>query len=120
MVFERVRNSIQSALRSKSPLIAAIYDAAYEYKKRWSRRGFQCRLTDAILFQPIREKFSKRLKLVLTGGAPLTAECSTFIKQYLNVDLTLVYAATECAASCLSAFDKFDDGNTVSGFLSKR
>lgn len=117
LVFERVRSSIQNAIRDKSPLAASVYDFAYEYKKRWSRRGFKCRLTDAVLFRPIREKFSKRLKLVLTGGAPLTSESSVFIKQFLGVDLTLVYAATECSATCLSSFNKFDDGNTVSGLL---
>ena len=113
LVFERVRSSIQNAIRDKSPLAAQVYDFAYEYKKRWSRRGFQCRLTDAVFFRPIRAKFSNRLKLVLTGGAPLTAESSVFIKMFLDVDLMLAYAATECAASCLSGYSKFDDGNTV-------
>lgn len=71
LVFERVQGNIQTMLRSKSPLIAGIYNWAYEYKKKWSLRGFKCRMMDKIFFKMITDKFGGNLKMVLTGGAPL-------------------------------------------------
>ena len=51
LIFERVQNRIQTLLRSKSLYISSVYTFAYEYKKKWSERGYHCPLTDAIFFK---------------------------------------------------------------------
>lgn len=113
LVFERLRSQLQTMM-SRSSLAVAVYRFAYEYKRYWSKRGYECRLTDALLFGHIRRAFGGRLKYLLTGGAPLLHESSTFLKQVLGVSLTVVYGSTEVGAICLSSFDKFDDADTVS------
>ena len=113
LVFERLRNQLQTMM-SRSSLAVAIYRFAYEYKRYWSKRGYECRLTDAMFFGFIRKAFGGRLKYLLTGGAPLLHESATFLKQVLGVQLSIVYGSTEVGAIGLSSFDKFDDAYTVS------
>ena len=109
---EQTRNSIQSSIK-KSPCWAAVYDFAYEYKKSWAKRGFRCRLLDALLFRPIKKRFSERLEFIFTGGNPLRPESCTFLKLYLGAKLTIVYGSTEAFGCAMSTFDQFDDANTV-------
>lgn len=114
LIFERVQGKIQTLLRSKSLYIAGIYNFAYEYKKKWSGRGYPCRLTDAIFFKFIQNQFGGNLKLIIAGGAPLMLETQIFIKLYLNVKLVLGYASTELTGNgSISIFDQFDHANTV-------
>lgn len=114
LIFERVQSRIQQLLVNKSAYVAGIYNFAYEYKKRWSARGFKCNLIDAIFFKYIQNQFGGKLKLVVAGGAPLMLETQIFIKLYLNVQLILGYSSTECTANgAVSAFDNFDHANTA-------
>lgn len=89
LVFERIQSGIQTLLRNKSPYLAGIYNFAYEYKKRWGRRGYRCRMMNALLFKHIKEQFGGKLKLVVAGGAAMTLETQMFIKLYLDIPLVL-------------------------------
>lgn len=89
LIFERVQNRIQTLLKNKSVYIAGVYNFAYEYKKRWGRRGYPCRMMNALFFKRIKEQFGGKLKLVVAGGAPITLETQMFIKLYLDVQLVL-------------------------------
>lgn len=85
---------ITTSLRNQSVYVAAVYDFAYEYKKRWTSRRFRCRLMDALLFNRLKNQFSKRLNHLFTGGAPLRLETGIFLKLHLNVELGIGYGAT--------------------------
>lgn len=89
LIFERAQSGIQTKLRTISPYLAGIYNFAYEYKKRWGRRGYPCRMMNALFFNRIKQQFGGKLKLVVAGGAAMTLETQMFVKLYLNVPLVL-------------------------------
>ena len=89
LIFERVQNRILTLLKNKSPYLAGIYNFAYEYKKRWGKRGYRTPMINAIFFKYIKQQFGGKLKLVVAGGAPITLETQVFIKLYLDVQLVL-------------------------------
>ena len=69
---------------------------------------------DDLLFNPVKNRLSKRLAHIFTGGAPLHPETGTFLKLYLNVNLRLGYGATETMGAAGGQFSQFDHDNTVS------
>lgn len=113
-LLEQVRSSIEASLRNDSTYQAALYDFAFEYRHKWSQRGYRCRLTDTLLFNRIKSRYSGQLKVIFTGGAPLRKATAVFIKHYLNTKLLNVYASTESIAMSMGAYDQFDDEFTVS------
>ena len=113
-MLEHFRSLIETSIKSKPPYLKAIYDFAYEYKKKWTKRRFKCRLMDALLFRPVKNEFSKRLEIIFSGGAPVRLETGTFLKLYLDTKLTLGYGSSETMGVAISTFDQFDHAETVS------
>lgn len=101
--------------RNGPPILAAIYDFAFEYKKWWAKRCFRCPLVDVLFFQSIKNEFSETLKLV-SAGAPLRSETNEFLRIYLDLNVTIEYGATIRAA--ISTFKRFDyDNEAVRSFF---
>ena len=69
---------------------------------------------DALLFNPIKKKFSRKLKLIYAGGAPLLPETGIFLRMYLSANLTIGYGTTETMAVASTTYGQFDRGNKVS------
>lgn len=127
LVFERIKSGIQTVIKNKHPLVEIIYKFVYEYKIRWTGKGYKCLLVDKIFFKPIQQQFGGNLKCgnllkkflifsnflkcilfckkVITGGAPLNLDTSIFLREVFNVKLLLVYASTECSSGCLTTYD---------------
>lgn len=102
----------------RSSFCPAIYEFAYEYKKKWTERGFRCRILDALLFNRLKRPFSRHLELIYTAGAPLLPETGLFLRLHLNANLTLAYGSTETTGGiALATYDQFDRGNTVKYLL---
>ena len=71
---------------------------------------------DALLFNPIKKRFSKNLELIFTGGAPLLPSTGVFLRMYLSSEMTFCYGTTETLAAALGTYDQFDHGNAVRVF----
>lgn len=112
-----IRNSIETSIRNGPIYLQAIHEFAYSYAKMWARRGFRCRLMDALVFKPVKNRYSKRLEVVFTGGAPVLHETCTFFQIYFDAKVTLGYGSSECMAHCVSSFDRFDDTDAVSSLF---
>ena len=117
---EHIRRSIETSISSRCPYLAAIYVLAYEYKKRWTKRRFRCRLMDALLFQPVKNRFSNQLKSIFVGGAATRLATMNFLKLHLNVNVTEEYGATESLGVAVATFDQFDNDSETVSFLSIR
>lgn len=102
---------IETSTRNKSAYLSALYDFAFEYKKKWVKRRFICRLIDVLFFKSIKNEFSKKLETITSGGAPIRPKTLTFLKLYLNINITLAYGATESMRAAISTFGLFDDDN---------
>jgi len=103
-IFERVHAGIISKLAAKPRPLAALFRLAV--KTGWRHflyRQGRCSWSALLLFRPlldllagkqVREKLGGRLRVVITGGAPLSAEISQF---FLGLGLPLIqgYGLTE-------------------------
>jgi len=61
---------------------------------------------DKLLFNKIQEKFGGKLKCMVSGGAPLSAETQEFLSVVLNVAVMQGYGLTEtCAGGTITSWD---------------
>lgn len=103
-IFERIYNGIMAKLSAGPKPVAALFRSAVDIGWRtflhrqgrgpWSIPLLAHPLLDALVARKIREKLGGRLRIIVTGGAPLSAEMSKF---FLGLGLPLFqgYGLTE-------------------------
>ncbi|XP_010507915.1 PREDICTED: long chain acyl-CoA synthetase 1-like [Camelina sativa] len=83
-VFERIHEGIQKALQELNPRRRLIFYALYKYKLAWMNRGYShskaSRVADFIAFKKIKNQLGGRIRLLVSGGAPLSPEIEEFLR----------------------------------------
>lgn len=84
-----------------------IFKFAYNYKSAWYRRGYKTPLLDKVIFKKVAKLMGGRVRLMITGGAPLSADTHEQIRLCLCVDMCQGYGLTETTASA-TVMDAWD------------
>ncbi len=103
-IFERVYNRIQEQLEHKSPLARKLFNLAVEVgwlrfehqqgRASWSPKLLLWPLLDRLVGRKIRERLGGRLRLAVSGGAPLSLDVA---RVFIGLGLTISqgYGMTE-------------------------
>lgn len=103
-IFERIHGSITSMLTAKPKIISSLFHQAVETgwyiflhqqgRGRWSLSQLAWPLLDRLAATKVRDKLGGRLRVIISGGAPLSAEISKF---FIGLGLPLYqgYGLTE-------------------------
>lgn len=110
-VFEKVHEGIKAALQDLRPRRRKIFDILYKYKLAWMNFGFKQKyaspLADLLAFRKVKDRLGGRVRLVVSGGAPLSAEVEEFLRVTCCAYVVQGYGLTE--TSGLSALCFPDD-----------
>ena len=87
---------IRAKISSKGARFEQFFEYCYRYKRYWLDRGFDTPLLNAVIFKKLRDATGGKIKLVVSGGAPLAADVQDFLRVCL-FDLALSYGLTESA-----------------------
>lgn len=117
-VFERIYNGVQDQIKKGGLLKHWIFQYAYNRKLWYMRGGWKQNqasvLSDLLVFNKIKAKLGGRIRLIVTGGAPIPAHVEEFLKVTMCAPLVQGYGLTEtCAASFISFPHDFDQSFTV-------
>ena len=86
---------------NKSAIKKAMFNAAIAFKTRelnnWIIRNIS--FVDNIVFKKIRDGFGGRVKLMITGSAPLAENVLTFVRCAMGCMVIEGYGQTECVAA---------------------
>lgn len=107
LILDRISKGINDKINSGSALQKVIFKFAYGYKCKWDRRGFTTPLLDRIIFKKVAKLMGGRVRLMISGGAPLSADTHEQIRLCLCVDMTQGYGLTETTASA-AVMDRWD------------
>lgn len=118
-VVERIYDGVQAKLKSASPLRRFLFSAFFNWKRFFMRLGYKAHeaswLGDKLVFEKIREAVvGHRIRLILAGGAPLSASVEEFMRVALCVPVLQGYGLTETfAASFIGLPHRIDHVGTV-------
>lgn len=107
LVLDRLSKGINEKVKKSGPFRQAIFHFAYQYKLKWTKRGYETPLFDKYIFGAARQVLGGRVRLVLSGGAPLSPDTHTQVKLCLCVTVTQGYGLTE-TCSCATVMDTHD------------
>eukprot|EP00742_Colponemidia_sp_Colp-10_P013189 GILJ01014887.1.p1 GENE.GILJ01014887.1~~GILJ01014887.1.p1 ORF type:complete len:655 (-),score=112.62 GILJ01014887.1:81-2045(-) len=100
-VFDRFKNEVLKAVASQGIMKKSAFELFRATKLVTVRRGmFKHLFLDRLIFNQISAKFGGRIRLILSGAAPLSPETADFFRVVFSCPVIEGYGATECGASC--------------------
>lgn len=107
-VFERVHDGIKKALEELNPVRRKIFDILYRYKLSWMNSGYKQKnaspLSDLLAFRKIKARLGGRVRLILSGGAPLSSEVEEFLRVTCCAFVVTGYGLTETCGPATLGF----------------
>jgi long-chain acyl-CoA synthetase len=104
-VFDTLRKAVEeivSDTRKTSNVNRFIFRTAYAAKLDAVRNRRDTPLFNFLVFNKLKQQLGGRVKVVLSGGAPLNAETQEFMRVCFDTSVVQGYGLTEtCAALCL-------------------
>lgn len=107
LIMDRISKGINDRVNNGSPLQKVIFKFAYNYKSKWTRRGYTTPLLDLLVFKKIAKLMGGKVRVLISGGAPLSADTHEQIRLCLCVDLCQGYGLTETTAGA-TVMDPWD------------
>lgn len=99
LVLERIYKSILDTMHRKGWAAEELFDYFMKYKMKWQDRGFDTPILNKTVFRVIRYFLGGRVKLMLSGGAPLSPDTHSLTRTCLCVPLMQGYGLTETSSS---------------------
>ncbi|CAA2992021.1 long chain acyl- synthetase 9, chloroplastic [Olea europaea subsp. europaea] len=111
-ILDRVRDGVRKKVDSTGGLAKTLFDLAYSRRLSaingswFGAWGLERLLWNFLVFRKIREILGGRIRFILCGGAPLSAETQRFINICLGAPIGQGYGLTEtCAGGTFSEYD---------------
>ncbi|NXN95391.1 ACSL5 ligase, partial [Rhinopomastus cyanomelas] len=99
-LLNRVYDKIQSG--AKSPMKSYLLNFAVMMKTSEIRQGIirNDSIWDTLIFKKVQKTMGGRVRIMVTGAAPISASVLTFLRAALGCQIFEAYGQTECAAGC--------------------
>uniref|UniRef100_A0A1B6E8J8 long-chain-fatty-acid--CoA ligase n=1 Tax=Clastoptera arizonana TaxID=38151 RepID=A0A1B6E8J8_9HEMI len=107
LILDRIYKGVNEKISRASPFKRALFNFAFNYKRNWMKRGFSTPLIDKLVFAQTRQLLGGRVRLILSGGAPLSPDTHELIKVCLCEKVIQGYGLTE-TCSCATVMDSCD------------
>jgi len=107
-ISERIRKAVMAGVAEMNPFRRVLFNFAYKYKLHHKKRNMPTPLFDKFLFSKTKMLLGGRLRVFISGGAPLDVKTQRFINIALCTDVSAGYGLTETTAGA-TLQDMFDN-----------
>ncbi|XP_047149058.1 probable CoA ligase CCL6 [Vigna umbellata] len=106
-VYDRICAGIKSRLASAGVLRSTLFQYAYNYKLKYMEKGLPqhkaAPLFDRLVFDKTKQALGGRVRILLSGAAPLPRHVEEFMRVTSGSTLSQGYGLTESCGGCLTA-----------------
>jgi len=110
LILDRIYKGINENVRKKGEFTENLFNFCVKYKMAATARGEVTPIMDRLIFKSVRQLIGGRVRLLLSGGAPLSPETHDYIRTCMGCPLLQGYGLTETSA-CASLM-QLDDQST--------
>lgn len=113
-LFSRMYDKVMQGVNTKGGISKYLFDFAYSSKSKSLDEGINPSgsFWDGLVFSKIREKFGGRLRLIVSGAAPITREVYQFLQIAFSCTVLQGYGLTEtCATGSMTLRDNINPGH---------
>jgi len=100
LVIDRIYKGIHENIGKKGPFFKKLLRFCYQYKSYYRQLGYSTPIMDKLIFRNMRSLVGGRIRLLLSGGAPLSPDTHDYVRCALSLPLVQGYGLTESCACC--------------------
>ncbi|KAJ2057119.1 medium-chain fatty acid-CoA ligase faa2 [Coemansia sp. S2] len=112
-IFNRIQDKVLASVKVKGGLQLSLFQYAFSTKKGNLSRGQVSHwLWDRVVFKPLRDKFGGRLRLIVSGSAPISPETLEFLRCCFSCNVIEGYGLSETVGpTSVTLIDDIEPGN---------
>lgn len=111
LILDRIYKGIHENVRKKGEFTEKLFDYCVRYKMAAAERGETTPIMDRLIFKAVRMLIGGKVRVMLTGGAPLAPETHDYIRTCMGCPVLQGYGLTEtCACATLMQLDEHSTG----------
>jgi len=114
LVIDRIYKGIKENVSKQGPFMEKLLSFCYKYKSYYRQKGYTTPIMDALIFRKMRSLVGGRIRLLLSGGAPLSPDTHDYVRCALSLPLVQGYGLTESCACC-TIMDSDDNSTSRTG-----
>ncbi|XP_071950638.1 long-chain-fatty-acid--CoA ligase 4-like [Antedon mediterranea] len=95
LIVDRIYNGVMDKVQDMAPLQRALFNFACQYKSTQIERGFHTPLFDRIVFSKLSKLLGGQVRIILCGGAALSATLQRFMHVCFCCPMMQGYGLTE-------------------------
>ncbi|XP_015084008.1 long chain acyl-CoA synthetase 4-like isoform X1 [Solanum pennellii] len=117
-VLDRIYSGLQQKISSGGRLRSTLFNIAYARKLQYLKDGCKYHeaspISDKVVFSKVRDGLGGKVRLILSGAAPLSSHVEAFLRVVACAHVLQGYGLTEtCAGTFVSLPNQFDMLGTV-------
>uniref|UniRef100_A0A8C2WVH5 long-chain-fatty-acid--CoA ligase n=1 Tax=Cyclopterus lumpus TaxID=8103 RepID=A0A8C2WVH5_CYCLU len=110
-IMDRIYKNVMTKVEEMSKLQKTLFVLAYNYKMEQISKGYGTPLCDSLVFKRVRALLGGNMRVLLSGGAPLSAATQRFMNICLCCPVGQGYGLTEtCGAGTISEIWDYSTG----------
>ncbi|XP_078171188.1 long chain acyl-CoA synthetase 8-like isoform X2 [Carex rostrata] len=112
-ILDRIKDGVSKKVEEQGGMLKKLFSLAYNRRLKALESdlcgvsGVETFIWDKFVFKPIRALLGGRVRFMLCGGAPLSADTQRFVNICLGTPIGQAYGLTETSAA--AAFTEWDD-----------
>jgi len=99
LVLDSIYKGIRANVANRGEFFNKLVFLCYRYRLKWTRLGHDTPIMNRIIFNKFKAILGGRLRVLLSGGAPLAPDAHDFCRTCLGLTLLQGYGLTETAAT---------------------
>ncbi|KAM9356635.1 long-chain-fatty-acid--CoA ligase 4 [Symphorus nematophorus] len=117
-IMDRINKNVMSKVQEMSFIQKKLFTLGYNYKLEQIKRGFDAPLCNALLFRKVKKLLGGRVRMMLSGGAPLSAATQRFMNVCFCCPVGQGYGLTEtCGAGTITEVADISTGRVGAPLL---
>ncbi|XP_029962602.1 long-chain-fatty-acid--CoA ligase 4 [Salarias fasciatus] len=102
-IMDRINRNVMSKVQEMSVIQKTLFTLGYKYKLEQIKRGYDAPLCNALLFGKVKKLLGGRVRMMLSGGAPLSSATQRFMNVCFCCPVGQGYGLTEtCGAGTIT------------------
>lgn len=102
-IMDRINKNVMSKVQEMSFIQKTLFTLGYKYKLEQIKRGYDAPLCNALLFRKVKKLLGGRVRMMLSGGAPLSPATQRFMNVCFCCPVGQGYGLTEtCGAGTIT------------------
>ncbi|XP_047440868.1 long-chain-fatty-acid--CoA ligase 4 [Mugil cephalus] len=102
-IMDRINKNVMSKVQEMNFLQKTLFTMGYEYKLKQIRKGYDAPLCNALLFRKVKKLLGGQVRMMLSGGAPLSSATQRFMNVCFCCPVGQGYGLTEtCGAGTIT------------------